>query len=238
MYKSIFLTFFLISQLSAQNLTNKRDISAIHDDDYVSIEDKFKKTPTVQVKEEFPIYKDSAFTQAIGTMPAGTTVKLAGMIASGAFKVRGKARHGDVAGWLPHTAIQSPSPDFFKNAKAFYDRERLINQCLINKQVAIGMTEEEVRICLGKPDSTNKRVTASGQQLTHHYIQYQRIPQYQTQRDAFGQIYQTVTYIKVESGRLQIDYQNGLVTIIEEYKDNTLQKNPFTIIPPINWFGF
>jgi hypothetical protein len=63
------------------------------------------------------------------------------------------------------------------------------------------------------------------------------VPQTTTGRDAFGQLVQTVVYVKVEVGTLAVNFKDGVVSEIEETKGNPLGGGGVQIIPP-PLFGF
>jgi hypothetical protein len=64
------------------------------------------------------------------------------------------------------------------------------------------------------------------------------VPQTTTGRDAFGQLVQTVVYVKVEVGTLSCQLQGRrVVSEIEETKGNPLGAGGVQIVPP-PLFGF
>lgn len=183
------------------------------------------------VAQEAPIYYTAVMDRALGTMAAGTPVTVVAMSES-AYRVRGRAMHGDTAGWMRLADLKSPDPDLHKKLKDLFERNRQVSELIANKQVALGMTPEEVQESLGKPSRKSTRVTAAGRQELLEYSVYDRVPQVMTGRDQFGQLVQSVVYVKMEVGRLSISFKDGLVDAIEETKGEPLGGGGVKIVPP------
>jgi hypothetical protein len=196
----------------------------------IDIEDLLKKPVMLKVAQEAPIYTRSTFDQALGSMPAGTMVKLVGLSDTG-FRVRGRARHGDVAGWLRMSDVVTPDPDLVKNLREMHQRQEQVEELIARRQVALGMTTEEVLASMGKPNRKSSKLSASGREEKLEYVVYERVPQYSTGLDAFGRPIQTVVYIKVETGSLSIVLKDDIVESIEETKGNPLGTGGIKIIP-------
>jgi hypothetical protein len=60
---------------------------------------------------------------------------------------------------------------------------------------------------------------------------YEKVPQVTTGRDAFGQIVQTIVYVKVEVGTLSLSFKDNVVDEIEETKGNPLGNGGVQIVP-------
>jgi hypothetical protein len=100
------------------------------------------------------------------------------------------------------------------------------------------MTLDEVKASLGTPNRKSARVTANGREETYEYSVYKTIPQYTNGRDSFGNLVQSVTYVKVETGRLTVLFHGGSVGEIQESQGNTpLAGAAIKIVPaPVNVF--
>lgn len=183
------------------------------------------------VAKETPIYYTSVMDRALGTMAAGTPVTVVAMSET-AYRVRGRAMHGDTAGWMRITDLNSPDPDLPKKLKAIFERNQQVSELIANRQVALGMTPEEVQESLGKPSRKSTRITAAGRQELLEYSIYDKVPQVMTGRDQFGQLVQSVVYVKMEVGRLSISFKDGLVDAIEETKGEPLGGGGVKIVPP------
>ncbi len=170
-------------------------------------------------------------------MMPGTLVKLVGL-SDTAFRVRGKARHGDTSGWIRMTDALSPDPNLVPNLKKLHERQTQVEVLIAAHQIALGMTSEEVLASMGKPSRKSSKLSAAGKDEKFEYVIFERIPQYTTSVDAFGRPFQSVTYIKVETGSLSVNFKNNTVETIEETKGNPLGTGGVKIVPGPVLFRF
>lgn len=220
---------------SAQ-LSTQRKSTLAAEPGAIDVEDLLKRPLTMKVLQESPIYSNMAMTQALGSMPPGTLVRLVAISDTG-YRVRGRARHGDVAGWVRTSDLLAPHPDVIANLKKLHQRQSEVAELIAAKQIALGMTSEEVRASLGKPNRKSSKLSASGREETLEYVVYDRIPQYSTGLDAFGRPIQTVVYIKVETGSMSVILKDDVVESIEETKGNPLGTGGVKIVPGPILFG-
>jgi hypothetical protein len=148
-----------------------------------------------------------------------------------AYRVRGRARHGDVAGWIRQADVLSPDPNLAANLKKLYDRTKKVEELIQNHQVALGMTNQEVHASLGKPSRTSAKVNANGKEEKLEFSVYDKVPQTTTSLNGFGQIVQTVIYVRVEVGTLAVSFKDGVVSEIEETKGSPLGGGGVQIVP-------
>ena len=203
----------------------------------MDVEGLLKKPVVLKVLQETPVYTRSVMDRAIGSMAPGTLVTLVG-IADKSYRVRGRARHGDVSGWLRAQDLLSPDPNLIPNLKKLHERQMQVDELIANHQVALGMTTEEVVASMGKPDRKTSKLAASGRDDTYEYVVYDRVPQTSTGFDAFNRPVQTVVYIKVETGRLAVNMKDGVVESVEETKGDPLGGRGVKIVPGPILFGF
>jgi hypothetical protein len=196
----------------------------------ISLEAVLPQPVRLVVRADAIIYYHATFDSALGNMAAGTVVTLAGMSDTG-YRVRGRARHGDVAGWMRLADLQSKDPLLHEKLKAFYERQKQITALIETHQVALGMTLEEVQQALGKPTRRSSRITAAGREDRVEYAVFEKVPQVLTSRDSFGQLVQSTVYVKVEVGTLSISFKAGVVEAIEEVKGNPLGGGGVKIVP-------
>jgi hypothetical protein len=188
-------------------------------------------TVRLTVAKQSYIYYTSAMDRALGEMRAGTPVTVVAM-SDTAYRVRGRAAHGETAGWMNIADLNSPDPDLPKKLKALYDRQMQIGQLIADHQIALGMTPDEVQESLGKPTRKNTKITLAGREERFEYAIFERVPQVVTGRDAYGQLVQSVVYVKMETGNLSVSFKNGLVDSIEETKGQPLGGGGVKIVPP------
>jgi hypothetical protein len=200
------------------------------------VEDILPRPVRLAVLAESVIYYQGDMQRALGAMAPGTPVLLVAMTEN-AYKVRGRARHGDVAGWMRMQDLKSPDPQLADKLRAFYERQKKVDELIARKQVALGMTSVEVEQSLGRPTRRSSRVTAAGRDEVLEYSIYEKVPQVTTGRDGFGNLVQTTIYVKVEVGRLTIGFQDGAVSEINETMGNPLGNGGVQMVPvPVTVF--
>jgi len=222
---------------SAQLSPSRRSSLLTPEPGTMDVEDILKKPIMLKVMQESPIYSRSKLQQALGSMAPGTLVKLVGL-SDTAYRVRGRARHGDVSGWMRMSDLLSPDPNLVPNLKKLHDRQKLVEELIAAHKLALGMTSEEVQASMGKPDRKSSKLSTAGMVEKLEYVVYDKIPQYNTTLDAFGRPVQTVVYIKVETGSLSVNLKDNVVESIEESKGNPLGGGGVKIVPGPVIFGF
>jgi len=196
----------------------------------ISVEDLLPRPLRLAVKQDAIIYYHSGFDRALGQMAAGTPVTVVGLSDTGC-RVRGRAKHGDVAGWMKFSDLVMVDPKLPEKLKALYERQMKITELISQHEVAIGMTRDEVGKSLGRPTRTSTKVTAAGREERLEYAIFQKVPQPAVGRAPNGQLVESVVYVKVEVGTLSVSFKNGVVDVIEETKGNPLAGAPVKIVP-------
>lgn len=196
----------------------------------IPLEELLSKPVRLTVKLEAPIFYQSTMDRTLGSMPAGTVVTLVGMSDTG-YRVRGRARHGDVAGWMRATDVILPDPQMPAKLKALYERQKQVGELISTHQVALGMTLAEVHESLGKPTRTSSKLTAAGREDKLEYAVFEKVAQPAVGRTPTGQLVESVVYVKVEVGTLSVSFKGNLVEVIEETKGNPLRGATVKIVP-------
>lgn len=194
------------------------------------VEDILPKAVKLTVNAEAPIYYQVDMQRVLGSMAPGTVVQLVALSDTG-YRVRGRARHGDVAGWMRMEHLKSADPKLPEKLKAFYERKKEVDALIAANQVAIGMTVEEVKASLGNPTRKSSKITAAGREESLEYSIYERVPQITTGRDRFGNLVQSTIYVKVEVGRLSVAFKDNVVTEINETMGNPLGVGGVKLLP-------
>jgi len=197
----------------------------------IFLEDILPKPVRLTVVAESIIYYQIDMQRALGSMAPGTVVQLVAMSEAGNYKVRGRARHGDVSGWMRSKDLKSADPNLADNLKKFFERQTQIDDMIKHKQVAIGMTYAEVKSSLGEPHRKSAKITQTGKEETLEYITFKSVPRLITSRDQFGNLVQNTIFEKVESGKLNIVIKNSAVETIEEVQGNPLGSGGIKIVP-------
>lgn len=185
----------------------------------------------LRTSEDATVFVGPDFDRRIGVIRKGTRVRLASMRGD-TVRVRGRATHGDVAGWMRIDQLEAPEPEFFANLKAMYERHLLVADMIAKNQVALGMTVDEVRASLGRPTRRSSELTADGRVDTMEYAIYERVPQVQTVRGADGRLYQSTIFVQVQTGNLKISFQDDNVISIAEEEGNPVPDGGVRIVPP------
>jgi hypothetical protein len=196
----------------------------------ISLEDILAKPLHATVAVESIIYYQSDLQRALGGMGPGTVVQLVAM-KDALFKVRGRAHHGDVAGWMRLQDLKFADPAAPEKLKAFAERHKIVDEMVQKHQIAIGMTMDEVKASLGAPARKSAKITAEGREETLEYIAYKDMPQTVTGRDRFGNLVQSVVYVKTEVGRLSVILKGGATIEIQETQGNPLPGAAAKIVP-------
>lgn len=237
-YCLVLLALCITQAAQAQISSSPRNRSSLQnlEPGTFTVEGMTPKPIVLKVRLEAPVYPSSKFQGALGSFAPGTLVTLIAISDTG-YRVRGRARHGDVAGWVHMADMLSADPNLNANLKKLYERTKLVDELIQHKQVALGMTSQEVMASMGKPARKASKITAAGKEERLEYSVYDQVPQTTTGRNAFGQIVQTVIYVRVEVGTLSLSFKNGVVSEIEEVKGNPLGGGGARTVPP-PVFGF
>lgn len=203
------------------------------DPDVVYMDQTVKQPVELMVEKEAPVFSDKDGKVRLGFLKTAQKVKLEAMTGK-VYKVRGQGTRDGIAGWVGPWAFSSKDPQFVEHLKKLYDRQIEVRKLIASHQLAVGMTLEEVEQARGKPTKTQIRKTSDGQSGRWEYIEYQEVPNYQTFRDpGTGQFVQRlVSVTQVEKGKTAVEFENGVVTAIEESEDHK-GGNVRIIVPPV-----
>ena len=203
------------------------------DPSVVYLEQTLKRPISLNVIKEAPVFSDKDGKQRLGTLKSDQSVQLEA-ITDKSYRVRGQGTHDGIAGWVAPWAFSSADPDLVANLKLLYERQIQVQKLIAAKQVAVGMTPEEVNLSLGNPTSTSLRKTADGQSGKWEFIEYEEVKNYITEIDrTTGQAYRRlVSVTRVEKGKVTVEFENDVVTAIEESEDRQ-GGNVKIIVPPL-----
>ena len=201
--------------------------------DVVYLAQTVKNPIELTVVREVPVFSDKNGKNRVGSLALNQKVPLEAMTEK-AYKVRGKGARHDVSGWVTPQAFSSKDPDFVANLRKLYDRQLAVQKLIAEKQVAVGMTTDEVGLSLGKPTKTTLRKTTKGESGSWEFIEYKTINHYTTEiNPVTGQSYRRFAYAtQEEKGKTVIEFTDGLVSAIEETEDRK-GGNVKIIVPPV-----
>lgn len=188
----------------------------------------------LKVIKEAAVYSDKEGKIRLGFLKADQTVELEGMTEK-AYRVRGQGRtNNGIVGWVGPHAFSHPQEDFVAKLKQLYERQIVVNKMIEEKGIAIGMTLDEVGKSRGKPTKTSVRRTAKGEAGSWEYIDYDEVKHYTTSIDPVsGQAFRQLSHItREEKGKTVVEFEDGLVTALQEDENNG-PGNVRIIIPPL-----
>lgn len=173
------------------------------------------KPVRLTVLDSAPIYYQSDMGRYLGMLKKGQQVELQA-IGDNAYRVRGQAQQGQVAGWVEPRFLAPLKKEFVENLKQNAARREEVAALIARNEVAVNMTPEEVVAALGKPSKKTSRMDANGREDIWEFIRYERVPQEVTGYDRFGRVVSNIVYVKVPAGKLSVVFSNDLVTALEQ----------------------
>ena len=175
-----------------------------------------KVTTTLHAATTVYLHRD--FQMALAALYPGQKVELIGMSPEG-YLLKTNYRNNTTIGWIrPEDLPSGIDPAIFAEAKKNQARRDAVAVAITNKSVIQGMTPDEVKQSVGRPEQVTSRVDPSGSALTWVYTTYVEQPQYQYSLDAFGRPQMQTYYVKIPIGQLIVTFANGAVISVEEHK--------------------
>lgn len=205
-----------------------RESGAIYLEDFLPPGEK----AILKVVQPAPIFYQLDGKRLLGNLVPGGDAQIIA-VSERAYKVRARATHADVSGWVTPKALESHNQvDFVRTVRELQERQLLVDRLIREKKIALGMTTREVKLSLGEPDRVSSTVDGKGRRESFEYVCYKRIPQPTTVFDAFGRPYQSTTWIKVETGKTVVDFVDNSVSSIQNTEGSPNLSSPVIITPP------
>lgn len=202
------------------------------EDGAIYLEEVMDQEVVVRIKHATAAYGDLAANRWLGNVFANQKAILLA-VSDKAYRVRTRAKQGQIAGWISKAAVEGLDPSFDENLTKFYARYVIVKELIENEQVALGMTVDEVIASLGPPDLRSSAIEQAGRKDTFDYISYKRVPRTVTSIDAFGLPVLLTQYVEVEDGRVTIEMSDSLVSAIKESEGvNFANQSARIHIPP------
>ena len=217
----------------AETRRNDRRSLLQNDPEVVYLDRYLEKPYTLKVIKAAPVFSDKEGRHRLGTLRENQTVRLEAVTGK-VYRVRGEGTHNGIAGWVAPWAFEGKSPDFREQLRKFYERQIQVQELIAAKQVAVGMTLAEVTEARGKPTKTRVRKTGEGQAGRWEWIDYDEVKHYVTRVDPVnGAVYRQFSHLtQVEKGKTAVEFENGVVTAVEESENNE-GGNVRIVVPPI-----
>lgn len=234
---SLIIAACLVLPAAAETKRPERKSLLDSDPDVVYLDRTLKEPIHLKVIKEAPVYSDKEGRHRLGTLKAEQNVKLEA-VTDKIYRVRGQGTRDGIAGWVAPWAFSSKDPQFVTHLKEFYERQIEVQALIEAKSVAVGMTLEEVSQALGKPTKTSLRKTEKGQSGRWEFIDYEEIKHYITRIDPVsGAAYRQFSHsTQIEKSRTAVDFEDNVVTAVEESEDN--QGGKVRIVVPPLIFGW
>lgn len=208
--------------------SSSRGGAVVREEGVIYLEDFLRKPIKLQVLQPTAIYYDSSMGRYLGTLSPGQFVELQA-IADHAYRVRGRAQQGGVAGWILPRTVSALQPGLVENLRANAKRIEQVKELIARNEVAINMTPQEVVASLGKPHRKSSRIDSGGRGEVWEYVRYERVPRQVQGYDAYGRLVVNYIYVKEPVGQLAVIFENSLVSALEQ-SEGTLTRAEATRI--------
>ncbi len=222
-----------LALLAALTTASSQPSGLARDQGSIHLEDLGVPAVKLAIENQIDTYFDIQLKRYLGTLRIPQQIELLAVSAN-AYRIRGKAQQGQVAGWVPAKALPQISAEFVANLEKAAKRQAIVADLIANKEVAVGMTSEEVRKSLGKPEKKSLRIDPAGRLDLWEYITYKYIPQTRTAYDRFNRPFNETIYVKVPDGRMAVEFENNIVHSIEKTEGTLLEGGAKIVAPPIN----
>ena len=175
-----------------------------------------KVTATLHTATTVYLHRD--FQMALAALYTGQKIEVIGMSPEG-YLLKATYRNNTITGWIrPDDLPSAIDPAIFVEAKKNQAHRDAVAVAIANKSVIQGMTPDEVKQSVGRPEQTTSRVDPSGSALTWVYTTYREDPQFEYSLDAYGRPALVPYYVKIPIGQLIVDFANGAVISVTEHK--------------------
>lgn len=226
----------LLLILAAPCFADRKSSLLDSDPDVVYLEDHVDEPIRLRVVKEAPIFSDKEGSRQLGTAIADQTVELQAMTGR-AYRVSARTTGNKVVGWVAPWAFSAEDPDFVENLKQFYERQLEVAKLIESGTPAVGMTLDEIGRTLGEPTKTRVRRSDEGESGRWEFITYEDIEHFRLIRDPVnGRLYRQLSHVtREERGRTAVEFENDIVTAIEESESSEGEGRVKIVIPPIVW---
>jgi len=228
-----FVPLFFALSLACFSQIKKESASSLSKNEELVVKHLTDEKIYFKVAKDSHVYLSRTGSNVLTGIAKGQKVELLAFDER-AYKVKFPSLNGSAVGWVSPHALASDDPDFIENFKKTYERELLVRKLIEDKQVAIGMTDEEVREALGKPTKTTSKRTAAGTEGRFEYTEKETVKHYQTVYDHSGRPYQQLTHTTDEvRSQTVIEFTDGTVSSIEESENHEPNRTYSTVARPI-----
>jgi hypothetical protein len=191
---------------------------AFREEGVLYFEDNLSNPIIATVKTPITIYLRRDFQTALAQIGPGAKIELIGMSSTG-YLVKGDYRNNTVTGWiLPADLPPDIDPALLAQARKNQARHNIVAAAIAQKKVIRGMTPDEVRQSVGRPDQESSRTDSTGTTKTWIFTTYSTVLQTSYVPSLYGRPILQTYPVKVPSGQLIVGFANGAVVSIQEHR--------------------
>ena len=232
----IFITYFLICSSFAIALIPKEKSNLNREKGAIYLEDFTEEPVILMAQKQVLLYVSPQGKRSVGQLRKGKKVTVIAVL-NNQFLIKGLALHGQVKGWVTQLALEKLDKTFSDNLRILSKRKKIVDDLIKNQQIALGMNTSEVIASMGKPNKKNSKLDRQGRSDVYEYSTFERVAQYKLRRDGLGNLFKQKYYVKMETGKLSVKFNNNIVESIEETEGNPLGGQNVKIVPiPIELF--
>ncbi len=185
----------------------------------VPITGLFSEPVLLTSRVDLTVFSGRDLRGPLGTLAVGAACELMAWSRE-VFYVQGVSTRGTkVTGWADPASLSEIPPTLLDDARDAARHRKTVEAAIARKDVILGMTSDDVRAAMGKPDSVARLRTEEADSEKWSYIVYDRVPQRETYRDFYGFLRERVTYIRVPVSRRDVHFENGLVVAVEDAEE-------------------
>jgi hypothetical protein len=190
----------------------------LREDGVLYFEDNLPNKIVATVKAPTTIYLRRDFQSALAQMGPGAQIELIGMSAEG-YLVKGNYRNNSVTGWIqPADLPPGVDPALLALARKNQARHDEVAAAIAHKKVLRGMTPDEVRQAVGRPEQVSSQTDDTGTSLTWTYTTYTDVYQTSYAPGLYGRPTLQTYPVRVPIGQTIVTFTNGAVVSISEHK--------------------
>lgn len=203
------------------------------DPSVIYLEEQGMEPLELKVVKAATVFSDKEGRHRIGALIPNQQVHLEALTDK-VYRVRSVGNQNPVAGWAAPWAFSAGEDDFVDQLKRFYERQIQVQELIAAKQVALGMTSEEVSRSRGTPTKTQLRRTDKGETGRWEYIDYEEIKHYVMRYDpSSGRTYRVLSHVeRIEKGKTIVELEDNVVSAVEESEDRGAMPTR-VIVPPL-----
>jgi len=212
------------------------------------------KPLSVPLDNPSPVYSNWSGNGYVGMLRSPQSISVEALAPNGMLRVRGVTTQGSVQAWLSPNHLKALPESFAVNVRKTVERSKTVEEFIKRKQIALGMTPDEVLKSVGKPRKKTQSTTREGVVQTWEYAKYKNVyqsvpmpgygrppgppppgmPPGPCPPPPPGSPFFGGVYVKVPVGTLTVKFQDGIVESIDQTEGNLENGEVSVVIPPIN----